>query len=100
MLSLLDPGITEIVEHERLVRLQLERTQEVSFGARPLSRPLKRDPPTVEQAPIATLGRLEPRDGAVISGDRIGEPVAATQDIAELDQRLRRIRPLRRHPLQ
>ena len=63
VLALVDPAVAEIVEDERLLRLELERLQEVGLGRGPALGPLERDAAGVEQAPVPTLDLGQPLDG-------------------------------------
>ena len=96
VLAAVDPGIAEIVEHQRLVGLQLERVLQIGLGARPLAGALERDAAVVEQRPaLGQAGGGSAADRLVIGRDRLGEALLAAQEVAELDQRPR---PRRRSP--
>ncbi len=86
ILAAVDPRIAEIIEHHRLVGLQLERVQEIALGALPLARAFERDAAVVKQRPaLGQAGCGGAADRLVISRHRFGKPLLAAQDVAELD---------------
>ena len=73
ILAAVDPGIAEIIEHQRLVGLQLEGVQQIGLGALPLARALERDAAAVEQRPaLRHAGSREALDRLVIGVHRLG----------------------------
>ena len=97
MHPLVDPGIAQIIQHQRLFRRELQRAAQIGFGARPLLRALQRDAAAVIEPPILRLVLAEARERIVIGGDRFLEAVMAPEDVAEFDHRLPVVRPLGRH---
>src|SRR5437899_616863 len=101
ILAAVDPGVAEIIEHQRLLRLELERMQEVGLGRLPLARALERDTPAVEQRPaLRHARRLKAPDRLVIGTDRFDKALLAAQKIAELHLRTGPCRRLGRHRLE
>src|SRR5262249_42896232 len=94
-------GIAEIIEHERLIWLELKGVEEIGFGALPLARSLERNAAAIEQGPaLRQVCGLKTPDGLVIRFDRFGKPLLATQEIAELHFGAGPCRRLRRHFLE
>ncbi len=96
ILAHLDPAVAEIVQHQRLVGLELQRLEEIDLGAGPLLGALEGDAALVEQRPVALFGVGDQRQGAVIGGTRFGEPAVPAQHFTERGMRLDRAR-IRRH---
>src|SRR6185437_13373055 len=97
MRSLIDPGIAEIVEHERLLRLERQRLTKIGFGAGPLMRALQRDAAAVIETPVARAVLADARQRVIIGDHRLAEAVVTAENVAELDCRLAIPRPLARH---
>src|SRR6267378_5979012 len=80
-----DPGIAEIVQHQRLLGLQLERMLQILLGALPLPGALQRHSAVVKQGPaLRQAGRGGAVDRLVVGGDRLGIALLVAQNIAEL----------------
>src|SRR6516165_7909122 len=101
ILALVDPGISEIVEHQRLFGLEFEGMQEVSLRQLPLTGAFERDTATVVQRPaLRHASRLEAPDRLVIGFDRFAKALLTAQQIAELHLGASPRRRFRRHLLE
>ena len=85
--ALVDPGIAEVIEHQRLVRKQLERLLQIGFGLRPLLRALVADAAEIEHHPVRLLRHRQVGDGLAVDVGAFGELLAAAQDVAERHDR-------------
>jgi hypothetical protein len=61
-----DPGIAEIVQHLRVVGIELQRLLEVRLGALPFLQPLMGDAALVEDVPVLGLRFVDARHGALV----------------------------------
>ena len=101
MLAPVDPGIAEIVQHVGLVRHEIQRLQQVALGELPAARALERDAASVEQPPVTAFRlRADAIDCAAIGGCRFVVPLLAAQQMAQLAERKRVLRPRRRFGFQ
>ena len=66
-----DPGIAEIVQDQRLIRIELQRLLEIRLGLRPLIRSLVTNPAEIEQRPVLALRYRDGRDRPVVGRRRL-----------------------------
>ena len=97
---LLDPRIAEIVENQRLIRLQLERAQKVGLGPRPRAGALEGDAAHVEEPPVAVPDGRDAPDRGVIGACGLLVALADPERVAERGRRIGALGPLLRHGAQ
>ena len=98
--ALIDPGITEIVEDVRLLRIKLECLLQVGLGERPLLRALVANTAEIECHPVR-FGRIwNERDRTRIRLATLLIFFVGAMDVAERLDCLDIIRPLREQSLQ
>ena len=83
--ALIDPGIAEIIEHERLIRIEAEPLFHVGFRRRPLMRALVANAAKVEHDPVRLLRIRHVVDRLAVGLRAVGKILARALDIAELD---------------
>ncbi len=83
--ALVDPGIAEIVQHVRLVGLQLERLLHVGFGLGPLLGAFLADAAIIVPDAVGLIGarRRQHLDALRIGRAAVAELLAAALDVAE-----------------
>src|SRR5262249_62137554 len=86
--ALIDPGIPEIVQNVRLVRIKLERLLEIGLGLVPLLGALVADAAEVEYGPVRALRRRNLLDRAAVGIGAIGILLALALDTTERQDRL------------
>jgi hypothetical protein len=91
-----DPAVSEVVEDERLLRLELQSMQEVGLGLRPALGPLVGDAAGVEQGPVLAPRLAQPCDRPAVGGLRLGVALIVAAQIAQLDQGVDPLGRLRR----
>src|SRR6185295_14398214 len=69
--ALIDPGVAEIVEGQRLVWAQLQCALQVGFGERPLLDAFIAGAARVEERPMLLFWLVDERDGSGIVLDRL-----------------------------
>jgi hypothetical protein len=100
VLALVDPGISQIIQHQRLLRRQFQRVLQIGLGERPAARALERHAAVVIEAPRILIAGLLPRDGLVVSVGRLLVFLVAAQHVAQFHQRYDRGGALGRQRLQ
>src|SRR5713101_5150811 len=82
--ALIDPRITEIVQHMRLLGLQIERLAHIGLGLAPLLGALLADAAIIVIDPVGFfIGLRQCIDALRVGRDAVGELLAAPLDIAE-----------------
>ena len=81
--ALVDPGIAEIIEHQRLIGKEFQRLLEIRLGLRPLLGALEADAAEIEQRPIAAVGRADELDRLVVGVRRVLELLGRALQAAE-----------------
>ena len=87
---LLDHAVAEIVQHQRLVGLELQRLAEVGLGGRPVAGALVGDAAGVVEHPVRRLrrrrsARWPARRPATASGIALGHPQRVAERALDLD---------------
>ena len=85
---LVDHRIAEIIEHHRLIGLELKRLPEISLGLVPLLDTLKSNAAIIIDGPVVTLRRGDESDGGIVGIGRRREFLIVAIEIAERHQRL------------
>ena len=83
VLAPVHPGIAEVVEHHRLVRVQPQRLLEVGLGLGPLLVALVGDAAEVEQRPGRLVALGQGREGLAVGGRRRRILLLLALDVAE-----------------
>src|SRR5262245_6718417 len=85
--TLIDPGVAEIVEGQRLVRAQLQGALQVGFGQRSFLDALIAGAAGIEKRPMLLFGLIDQRNGTAVVLDRLGVALVAPHDPAQRIER-------------
>ena len=87
--ALVDPGIAEVIQHQGLIRVELQRLLEIVFGARPILAAFIGDAAIIIQQPLVFLRLLLQGQRARIGRGGFREKLARALKIGQRRQRVR-----------